>query len=91
MQIGDIIQARVTRIEPYGIWLEAEGRTGLLLIPDITYRRIGHPSEAAKVGDILRVRVTLFDPYDGHFGTTRKELYPDKGNLREGSDLPTRP
>jgi small subunit ribosomal protein S1 len=61
MEIGSIIEANVTSMEPYGIWLQAQGERGLLLITDISHKRVSHPSEYAKVGDVLTVTIIRFD------------------------------
>jgi small subunit ribosomal protein S1 len=74
MEIGDIIQATVTRIENYGIWLDSSGRIGLLLIVDISSKRIRHPSEVAKVGDILTVKVIRLVEEKDQFVASLKEL-----------------
>jgi small subunit ribosomal protein S1 len=77
MEIGEIIQAKVTRIEPYGVWLDAQGKRGLLLITDISHRPCHHPSEFAAVGDTLTVKVDRFNGQNGDFVATRKELHPE--------------
>ena len=78
MEIGSIIKANVTSIEPYGIWLQAQGKRGLLLITDISQKRVSHPSEYAKLGDILTVKVIRFNWKNGDFVASRKELHPEE-------------
>jgi ribosomal protein S1 len=78
MELGDIIEANVTGIEQYGIWLQAQGRRGLLLITDISHNRVSHPKGYAKVGDILTVKVIRFNWKNGDFVASRKELHPEE-------------
>lgn len=80
MRVGDVIEAKATLIVQYGIWLEADGKRGLLLIPDLSYRRIRHPSEIAKAGDSLRVQVVALDGPNYDFAATRKHLYPEESS-----------
>lgn len=78
MQIGDIIEVAVTRIEPWGIGLEAEGIVGLVLIPDVSYRVVKGPNDYARVGEELTVKVLRFDSKNGNFIASRKELHPEE-------------
>ena len=78
MEIGDIIEANVTSIEPYGIWLQAQGKRGLLLITDISHKRVFHPNEYAKVGEILTVKIIRFNWKNGDFVASRAELHPEE-------------
>jgi small subunit ribosomal protein S1 len=77
MEIGDIIEATVTSIEPYGIWFQAQGKRGLVLITDISHKRVSHPSEYAKIGDILTVKVIRFNGENGDVVASRKELHSE--------------
>lgn len=78
MEIGDIVEAIVTSIEPYGIWLEAQGKRGLLLITDISHKRVSHPNDYAKEGDTLAVKISRFNWKNGAFVASRKELHPEE-------------
>ena len=78
MEVGDTVEATVTRIENYGLWLDVLGRRGLLMIPDISHRKVSHPSEYAQVGDTLNVKVVRFNWQNGDFVASRKELHPEE-------------
>jgi ribosomal protein S1 len=78
MEIGDIIEATVTSVQHYGIWLEAGDKPGLVRIPDISNRRIAHPSQYAKVGDVLRVQIIGFETQQGPFIASRRVLHPEE-------------
>jgi small subunit ribosomal protein S1 len=80
MSIGDVVTAKVTDIQHYGIWLEAEGIRGLLLIPDISNKRVRHPSDYAKLGGTITVKVMRFNPQNGDFVASRKMLHPEEAD-----------
>ena len=83
---GHGMQAIVTRVEHYGVWLESEGRRGLLLIPDMSHRRVSHPSEYARSGDVLTVKVIRFNWQNGDFVASRKELHPEEATCETPPD-----
>ncbi len=58
---GQIINGVVKNITNYGAFVDIGGVDGLLHITDITWRRIGHPSEVLKIGETVAVKVLSFD------------------------------
>ncbi|MES2965285.1 MAG: S1 RNA-binding domain-containing protein [Bdellovibrionota bacterium] len=55
---GDFIEGVVTRMEPFGAFVEvAPGMDGLCHISEIAWSRLGHPSEALKMGQQVRAKV----------------------------------
>jgi ribosomal protein S1 len=78
MEIGDMIEATVTHIHHFGIFLDAGGQSGLLRIPDISNRRVVHPGEYAAVGDVLKVKIIGFDAKNGQFVASRRVLHPEE-------------
>ncbi|MCP5524950.1 MAG: 30S ribosomal protein S1 [Verrucomicrobiales bacterium] len=57
MQPGDIRKGTVKNITDFGAFVDLNGLDGLLHITDMSWGRIGHPSEMLKVGDELDVVV----------------------------------
>jgi small subunit ribosomal protein S1 len=57
VQIGDRVKGTVKNLTDFGAFLDLDGMDGLLHITDITWSRLGHPSEALKVGQELEVVV----------------------------------
>lgn len=75
-QVGEIYDAKVTRIEKYGAFVELfEGTEGLLHVSKIAHERIDNPSSVLKVGDYVRVKVTEIDE-KGRVNVSRKALLP---------------
>jgi small subunit ribosomal protein S1 len=56
-KIGDTVRGAVKNITDFGAFLDLDGMDGLLHITDMTWGRLGHPSEMLKVGQELEVVV----------------------------------
>jgi ribosomal protein S1 len=79
---GNTLEATVTRLENYGAWIESGGRVGLILIPDISWSRIRHPSEALAVGQQVTVKI-LNVAKDGKFSASLREIHPELNPWRD--------
>ncbi|MEK7356783.1 MAG: S1 RNA-binding domain-containing protein, partial [Bdellovibrionota bacterium] len=55
---GDFVSGMITRMEPFGAFVEvATGFEGLCHISEIAWTRLGHPSEALKMGQQVRAKI----------------------------------
>lgn len=55
---GDVVSGRVTRIEPFGAFVElAPGVEGLVHISEIAWSRIGSPSEVIAIGQVINAKL----------------------------------
>ncbi|RYD48378.1 MAG: 30S ribosomal protein S1, partial [Verrucomicrobiaceae bacterium] len=54
---GDIVRGAVKNLTDFGAFIDLDGMDGLLHITDMTWGRLGHPSELLKVGQELEVVV----------------------------------
>lgn len=61
VKVGDRVQGTVKNITDFGAFVDLDGMDGLLHITDITWGRLGHPSEVLKVGEPLEVVVLDID------------------------------
>jgi small subunit ribosomal protein S1 len=62
VQPGQIVQAKITRIMPYGAFAKvAEGVEGLVHVSELATHRVGDPSEVVRVGDVLPVKILAVD------------------------------
>lgn len=74
LQPGDIIDARVTHLEPFGCFVDIGcGIASLIPIDLISVSRISHPRDRFRVGQDIRVVVKLVEP-SGRVCLTHKEL-----------------
>ncbi|MFI5143478.1 MAG: 30S ribosomal protein S1 [Thermoanaerobaculales bacterium] len=58
---GTIVTGTVKNITDYGVFIDLGGIDGLLHVTDISWGRVGHPSEYFKVGDEVKVVVLRID------------------------------
>jgi small subunit ribosomal protein S1 len=56
-KVGDKVKGVVKNLTDFGAFIDLDGMDGLLHITDITWGRLGHPSEALKVGQELDLMV----------------------------------
>lgn len=81
---GDVIRAKITHMEPFGVFLDVGcGITALLPIDAISISRISHPRLRYSVGDEFSVVLRSIDE-SGRIYTSRKELL---GTWEENASL----
>ena len=74
---GDIVTGVVKNIAEYGAFVDLGGVDGLLHVTDMSWGRLGHPSEMVKVGDTLNVMVLKYDREKGKISLGLKQTVPD--------------
>src|SRR5688572_5632256 len=57
VKIGSVVKGYVKNLTDFGAFIDLDGMDGLLHITDMTWGRLGHPSELLKVGQELDVVV----------------------------------
>ena len=72
---GDILEARVTHLEPFGAFLDLGcGVSSLLSVDCISVSRIAHPKDRLRVGMTLPVVIKSIDRETGRIYATLREL-----------------
>jgi small subunit ribosomal protein S1 len=74
---GDLAEGTVKNLTEYGAFIDLGGMDGLLHITDISWGRIGHPSEKLSVGDRIKVKVLRFDKEKEKVSLGLKQALPD--------------
>ena len=74
---GDIVEGTVKNLTDYGAFIDLGGMDGLLHITDISWGRIGHPSEKLSVGNRIKVKVLHFDREREKVSLGLKQALPD--------------
>jgi small subunit ribosomal protein S1 len=74
---GAILKGVVKNLTDYGAFIDLGGIDGLLHITDMSWGRIGHPSEMFNVGDEVRVVVLKFDPQTERVSLGLKQIQED--------------
>ena len=77
LQEGAILDGVVKNITEYGAFVDLGGIDGLLHITDMSWGRLGHPSEMFKVGDEVRVKVLKFDAASERVSLGLKQIQDD--------------
>ncbi|MEB2284022.1 MAG: 30S ribosomal protein S1 [Polyangiaceae bacterium UTPRO1] len=77
LEEGVILEGTVKNITDYGAFVDLGGIDGLLHITDMSWGRIGHPSEVLNVGDKVRVVVLKYDPDRERVSLGMKQIMPD--------------
>jgi small subunit ribosomal protein S1 len=74
---GAVLKGQVKNLTDYGAFIDLGGIDGLLHITDMSWGRIGHPSEMFNVGDEVRVVVLKFDPTAERVSLGLKQIQED--------------
>ncbi|HVC20294.1 MAG TPA: 30S ribosomal protein S1 [Vicinamibacterales bacterium] len=74
---GKVLRGVVKNITDYGAFIDLGGIDGLLHITDMSWGRVGHPSELFKVNDEVDVIVLKYDPATERVSLGHKQLMQD--------------
>ena len=74
---GQVIDGVVKNITDYGAFVDLGGIDGLLHVTDMSYRRVGHPSELINIGDTVRVQIIRINKDTQRISLGMKQLETD--------------
>ncbi len=74
---GQILQGVVKNITDYGAFVDLGGVDGLLHVTDISWRRVGHPSEVLQIGQQVSVQIIRFNAETQRISLGMKQLESD--------------
>jgi len=77
---GEIVEGTIKNLTDYGAFIDLGGIDGLLHITDISWGRVGHPSERISVGERIRAKVLHFDQEKEKVSLGLKQILPDPWN-----------
>ena len=77
LEEGIILEGSVKNITDYGAFVDLGGIDGLLHVTDMSWARVGHPSECVNVGDTVKVVVLKYDPERERVSLGMKQIQPD--------------
>jgi polyribonucleotide nucleotidyltransferase len=76
-QVGEVYEAKVKTIQPYGAFVEfLPKKEGLLHISEVSWKRLETMEGVLNEGDIVKVKLIGLDPRTGKFKLSRKALMP---------------
>lgn len=74
---GQIIDGVVKNITDYGAFVDLGGIDGLLHVTDLSYKRVGHPSEMLEIGQTVRVQIIRINRDTQRISLGMKQLESD--------------
>ncbi len=77
LEEGAILDGTVKNTTDYGLFIDLGGIDGLVHITDMSWGRVGHPSEMHQFGDKIKVKVLNFDRERERVSLGIKQLTPD--------------
>ncbi len=77
LEEGSVVTGVVKNLTEYGAFVDLGGIDGLLHVTDMSYGRVGHPSEIVHVGDEITVKILKFDRGKERVSLGIKQLEPD--------------
>lgn len=77
-EVGDVYEAKVASIMPYGVFVDFQGKSGLLHVSEISHTRIENVADVFKEGDLVKIKLIGIDPKSGKFRLSRKALLEKK-------------
>jgi polyribonucleotide nucleotidyltransferase len=84
--VGDVYEAKVKSIMPYGAFVEfLPGKQGLLHISEVSWKRLETLEGVLNEGDNVKVKLTGTDPKTGKFKLSRKALLPKPEGVQKGN------
>jgi len=91
LQEGQVFNGVVKNVTDYGVFVDLGGIDGLLHVTDMSWGRVGHPSELFDVGDEIRVVILKFDSQTQKVSLGLKQLTPDPwGNVEDNFPVGSR-
>ena len=75
-EIGEVYQAKVKTVMPYGVFVDFHGKSGLLHVSEISHTRIDNVEDHFKEGDDVKVKLIGVDKRTGKLRLSRKALLP---------------
>lgn len=88
--VGEIYDAEVTEILPFGVVVEFKGQNGLLHISEFSHSHIDNVEDVFALGDPVKVKLLSVDSRNGKLKLSRKAAMPhpdgEDGDSRGGRD-----
>jgi small subunit ribosomal protein S1 len=74
---GQVIDGVVKNITDYGAFVDLGGIDGLLHVTDLSYKRVGHPSEMLEIGQTVTVQIIRINRETQRISLGMKQLESD--------------
>ncbi len=84
VQVGDVIEGRVTRLTNFGAFVDLGGADGLVHLSEISWEHIRHPSDVLEEGQKVTVKVIEVNPERRRIGLSIRQLQEDPWKVKAG-------
>ena len=74
LQVGQVREGVVRKIEDFGAFVDMGGADGLIHVSQMSWERVKNPRDVLKEGQKVQVRVEKFDPQTGKIGLSLRSL-----------------
>jgi small subunit ribosomal protein S1 len=78
LAVGQELEGRVTRIEPFGAFVDLGGVDGLVHVSEIAATRVRHPRDVLAPGETVRVRVLRIEPEKRRIALSIRRVYEEE-------------
>ena len=72
--VGDVYDAKVVTLQPYGVFVDFNGKSGLVHVSELSHSRIDKVEDVINVGDEFKVKLIGVDERTGKLRLSRKAL-----------------
>ena len=76
ISVGDRMEGTVKNVTDFGAFIDLGGVDGLVHVSEISFERVGKPSDVLKVGQDVKVKVLAVDPEKDRISLSIKQTLP---------------
>ncbi len=74
-KIGDVVEAPVTKISKFGVFVELEaGINGLIHLSELSHAEVANPEDVVKVGESVKAKIITLESAEKRIGLSLKAL-----------------
>ena len=77
LEVGQTLEGKVSKLMPFGAFVDIGGVDGLVHISDMSYSHINNPSEVVKEGQTVQVKVLKIENDKDRIALGMKQIQPD--------------
>jgi small subunit ribosomal protein S1 len=83
LEEGAIVDGTVTNITDYGLFVDVGGIDGLVHVTNMSWGKVGHPSEMYQIGENITVKILNFDKEKQRVSLGVKQVTRDPWSMAE--------
>jgi len=83
LSIGEVRQGKVINLADFGAFVDIGGIDGLVHLSELSWKRVGHPSDVLRVGQVVDIYVLSVDQDRQRVALSIKRLLPDPWSSAE--------